>query len=452
MTNMLDTLVPPATQVKARPGLAESWEAPDATTLVFHLRKGIKFHDGSPFNAQVAKWNFDRMMDPSTVSPVSRSSLVAVDKVEVVDDDTIRLRLKQPSSDLLYFLGLPQLSMMTPTAVEKWGKDVGAHPVGTGAFIFQEWAPSSRVRVARNPNYWNPPRPYLDGVEWVITEDASVLLATLITGAVDVAGINLPEHLDRVEKMPGMRVGATAGINVWGMYFNHTKAPMNNLDFRKALDLAVDREAMVKALLKGRGTPANSLFTPALAEYNSALPIVKRDVAQAKALLAQAGYKNEELDFGCWPGQAIATTLCEAVQAQFKDIGLNTKITVHASAGYARVLGQLLYDISILYTGLLPASNRANILYHRSGRLNSGRLGDSPLARKIDQLVEQVGVTYDADARKRLFGELQQLAFDNVVDLYFMYVPTTLAINQRVQNYVQYAGEPLPLHEVWLKD
>ncbi|MBI2866343.1 MAG: ABC transporter substrate-binding protein [Chloroflexi bacterium] len=452
VNQIFDSLVRMDAQQRFMPGLAESWDAPDPTTLVLKLRKGVKFHDGSPFNAQVAKWNFDRIFNPETVSPTARISLAPVDTVEVLDDYTLRLKLKRPASDLVYHLATGIISMMTPTAVAKWGKEVGAHPVGTGAFIFQDWLPDRSLKVKRNPQYWDQPLPYVDEIESIFTVDPSVIMASLLTGLMDLARISEPEHVEKLEKTTGFTVQSIPGQATWGLYFNHLKAPMNNPDFRKALDLALDREGMVKGLLLGRGGPATSILSPAFAEHNANLPVTKRDVARAKELLARSGYKGEGIDFGCWPSIAIGPKICEAMQAQFKEIGLNAQITMHAAAAYAAVLGQLKYDISVLYTPLMPLEQRVTAMYDRQGRLNSGRFGDSPVARKLEELIVQISMTYDFDTRKRLFDELQKVHFDNVMDLYAMYYPESWGVRARVQNFQARPGTGMWYHDVWLKE
>ncbi|MBI2865808.1 MAG: ABC transporter substrate-binding protein [Chloroflexi bacterium] len=432
-------------------GLAESWSAPDPTTLVFKLRKGVQFQDGSPFNAQVAKWNFDRIANPETVAPSARGYIVNVDKVEVVDDYTLRLRLKKPDSALLFYLGVQQLSMMTPTAVAKWGKDVGAHPVGTGPYIFQEWVSASKLRMTRNTSYWDSPRPYVQDLEWVYAEDNTVILASLLTGALDTAQVALPAHLDRLEKTPGMRLYPLPAERPWHIGLNHRKPPLDNLDFRQALNLAVDREGLVKAMLGGRGSPANSILGPSLPEYNKDLPVTKRDIAKAKELVAKSGYKGELLDFACYPA-TLHPIQCEAVQAQFKEIGVNIQITMYpASAAYSKALGQVLYDISSLMASTIPLDLRIQNYLYSKGRLNSGRFGDTPAARKVDQLVEEISSTYERDARKPLFDELQKVVFDNVLDIYTVNWDSYMVARERVQNYHAYPGGEW-LAEVWLKD
>ncbi|MBI2865875.1 MAG: ABC transporter substrate-binding protein [Chloroflexi bacterium] len=450
--HIFDPLVRLDFDLRPIPSLAESWDAPDATTLVFKLRKGVTFHDGSPFNAQVAKWNFDRMLDPGTIAPVPKQSLLALDKAEVVDDYTLRLTLKRPDSALLFNLGTSHFSMMTPPAVGKWGRDVGLHPVGTGPFVLEALFPGRGMKLTRNASYWDSPRPYVGVIDMVITSDPSVIMASLLTGALDLSGVTLPEHLDRLEKDPGMTIHSAPGIVTWGLYFNHLKAPMNNLDFRKALNLAADREGMLKALLRGRGDVANSLVSTAFAEHNNGLPGITRNVAEAKTLVARSGYDGRTLDFGCWPGIATAPKVCEAMQAQFKEIGVNSQITMHAGAAYGPALGELKYDIAVMYSPHIPIDTRINIFYHRQGRLNSGRFGDTPLARQLEKIMEDISITYDFNTRKRLFDELQQVAYDNMVDLYIMYQPEVLVSRARVQDFKVHPGTLEWLSGVWLKD
>lgn len=451
--NIFERLLAFDAQGRVGPGLAESWDAPNPTTLVFKLRKGVTFHDGSPFNAQVVKWNVEHIMNPDTVAPTARPALSSVDTVEVVDDYTVRLNLKAPSSDILYNLATTPLSIMTPTAVAKWGKDVAAHPVGTGPFVFKDWLTAQRITITRNANYWDAPKPYVGEIEWIITTDPMVIWALFEGGSLDVANITQPQHLDLVEKKPGAKIYSVPGAMTWGVYFNHLKPPMDNLDFRKALNLSLDREAIIKALFSGRGTPANSLFAPVYAEHNSNLPPIKRDLAAAKEALAKSGYKGEVLTWGCWAGVEPAGRLCESMQAQWKEAGVNVQISMAPDPStYSRVLGQLQYDIAIQLTVIQPLETRAQVFYHKTGRLNSGRFGDTPLARKLDGLVDEVRTVYDWNTRKRLFDELQQLVYDNLMDLYLLYASKNQVVRDKVQNFTLRPGEGDWYAEIWLKE
>jgi peptide/nickel transport system substrate-binding protein len=161
--NSLLTMTPPP-ELKVVPELAKSWEVQDGgETWIFHLQEGVKFHDGTDFDAAAAKWNFERILDPETHSWV-RPYYTSIDQVEAVDKYTLRVHMKEPFGSLHtvlagYFQGIP---MASPKAFETYGKDFVRHPTGTGPFILKEWSPGERVVLEKNPQYFKPGLPYLD--------------------------------------------------------------------------------------------------------------------------------------------------------------------------------------------------------------------------------------------------------------------------------------------------
>src|SRR2546427_8095546 len=182
MYNSLLTLTPPP-ELKIVPDLAKSWEVLDGgKTYVFHLEEGVKFHDGTDFDAQVAKWNVDRILDPEVKAWV-RPYYEDIDQVEAVDTYTLRVRMKEPSGALPialagYFRGIP---IVSPQAVEKYGEDWKRHPVGTGPFMMQEWIPGKHVVLAKNPHYFKQGLPYLEALEFRIMKDPLMVTTALRT-------------------------------------------------------------------------------------------------------------------------------------------------------------------------------------------------------------------------------------------------------------------------------
>jgi peptide/nickel transport system substrate-binding protein len=218
--------------------LAEKYEVVDPTTLAFTLRQGVKFHDGTDFNAEAVKWNLTRILDPATKS-AARSSLTDIDRIEAPDQNTVRLVLKQPNAAILTSLGTVYGGgMASPTAVQKSGKDFTSHPVGTGPFVFGEWVPGSHVTVKRNPNYWEKDGagkqlPYVDEITIQAIQDDTVRYANLQTGDVHMAGINTKDWAAAEKNSDLVGIKGLPGIGVPSvLVFNLDKAPANNLNIR----------------------------------------------------------------------------------------------------------------------------------------------------------------------------------------------------------------------------
>ena len=210
--NSLLTLTPPP-ELKIVPDLAKSWEVLDeGKTYVFHLVEGVKFHDGTDFDAQAAKWNFDRILDPEVKSWV-RPYYEEIDKVEAVDKYTLRIQMKEPSGALPialagYFQGVP---MASPKSFETYGKDWVRHPTGTGPYMLKEWIPGKHVILEKNPHYFKPGLPYLDTLEFRIMKDPLTASAALRSGEIDLITRVPIQQAPILEKSPGDHGGHGTG-------------------------------------------------------------------------------------------------------------------------------------------------------------------------------------------------------------------------------------------------
>ena len=162
---IFNALVKYGTDFSLQPDLAQSWEIKnDGKQIVFKLRPGVKFHDGTPFDANAVKWNIEHRLDPAVASPQRQQLEPIIDNVQVIDPTTVAFNLKQPSPGLLGLLGERAGFMMSPAAAQKYGKEFGSNPVGTGPFVFKEWVRGSHIAVEKNPAYWEAGKPYLDRV------------------------------------------------------------------------------------------------------------------------------------------------------------------------------------------------------------------------------------------------------------------------------------------------
>ncbi len=247
---MFDTLAAYDQRFVSQPdiSLAEKWEIPDQTTMVFHLRQGVKFHDGTAFDAAAVKFNIERVLDPDLKS-TARAFLLSIDRVETPDAATARFVLKEPDAALLGLLGGRGGAMVSPTAVQKLGKEFGSKPVGTGPFQFVEWAPGDHVSVKKNAPYWGKDKsgnqlPYLDQVVFHIIPDPTVSFANLQTGEVQLAGID-PKNLAQAQSNPDLTIIKREGSGVASVIVaNFAKAPMDNANLRRAVMWAIDPAAV----------------------------------------------------------------------------------------------------------------------------------------------------------------------------------------------------------------
>ncbi|MBI2866209.1 MAG: ABC transporter substrate-binding protein [Chloroflexi bacterium] len=449
---LFDTLLQTDKDMQLRPGLAESWSMADPTTMVLKLRKGVKFLDGTSFDANVAKWNLDRIMDPKTPSSLGRPALPALASWEVVDDYTFKVKLSRPSAQTVNGLAQWANSMVSPAALTMWGKDLGLHPTGTGAFIFEKWVSDTYVEVKRNPDYWKAPLPYVGQIRWTWIPDSATQAAMLLTGKVDMMEVTQPEDVSRIQAAGFRTIEGVGEISAWA-YFNPNRPPFNEWNFRQAMTLGLDREGLVKLVMRGRGKPTSTLIPDVHPEHNSNLPVVQRDVAKAKELLAKSSYKGEVIELGCWPGVAAAPPLCEAMQAQWREIGINVQVLMHAAAVYGSVLSRIDYSVALAWNQQFPLEYRIMRYLHSAGSNNRGRyaVANPDAARRIDELAELIDGSIDWSVRKPAFDEIQKIVYDEALDLFMFNPIRTFALADRVQGYQRYLAKEW-YHEIWLKD
>ncbi len=299
----IDFAAVPFQPPKIVPALAESWEELDGGKRYrFHLRKGIKFHDGTDFNADAVVFNFRRIIDPSFEFYFERANALKggplgfVTSVEKVDDATVDFVLSRPWSVFLSQMsgwlapGLPL--MMSPESIKAHGNEgVNAHPAGTGPFKVKEIEPGVRIVTERNPDYWNGPQPYLDGITYVVMSDQSARVFALESGEVDLITQLSPDNISRL-KGEGMTVVESPLSNqMWYMAVNVAEAPFNDLRVRQAVNHAIDRKAITDELLQGICIPSDSIVFPTSPLY-STKERYAYDPEKAKALLAEAGYAD----------------------------------------------------------------------------------------------------------------------------------------------------------------
>jgi len=271
------------------PGLATSWDVtPDGLTYTFHLRKGVKFHNGQDFNAATAKWNLERAMDEKTVN-AHPEYFRGIAKMETPDDNTLILTLKDV--DALFIAHMAEGdAVMLPMVGYKGAK---SNPVGTGPFRFVKWVRGDRVEMARFDGYWNPELPYLDKVTFKFIGDASAQLAALKAGDIDVIGyIAAPESALSLSKDERFKVFAGTSTAEVIMSTNNKAAPFDNKKVRQAMACAIDRQAVVDLVMFGYGTPIGSHWSPSTPYYVDLTQKFAYNPERAKALLAEAGYPD----------------------------------------------------------------------------------------------------------------------------------------------------------------
>ena len=316
--------------MKMVPVLAESYEvSKDGLVYTVKLRKGVKFHDGTDFNAAAVKVNLDRVTNPD--NKLKRYGLYNdnIAKTEAVDDYTVRFTLKTAFSPFIAQLAHPSTVMISPAALKQYGnKDIAFHPVGTGPFKFVEWKATDYLKVAKFDGYWRKGYPKVDTITWKPVVDNNSRAALMQTGEAHFTFPVPYEVAEVLKAKPDLEVVAAPSIVLRYLSMNTQQKPFDNPKVRQAIAYAINKDAVAKIAFGGYATPADGVV-PEGVEYAVKLGVMPYDIAKAKQLLAEAGYPNG-FETELWSGynHSIAQKLTQVLQQQLQQIGIKSKITL----------------------------------------------------------------------------------------------------------------------------
>jgi peptide/nickel transport system substrate-binding protein len=286
---LFDALVKKDEHFEMQPWLATSWEQPDPLTWVFHLRKGVRFHDGRPLTARDVAWTINSLIDGSVLSSKS-GAFAHVDRVDATDPLTVTIHMKSADASLLFNLSDGLFGVVPQGS----GKDFGQHPVGSGSFRFVSAQQDKDVLLARNESYWAG-EPKIERVRFAVVPDAVTVALELEKGSVDVASNELTLDLvHALETRPGLKTETNEGSPVMYLNFNVARGPLAEVRVRQAIACAIDRQAIVDAVWRGKARLADTLLPAGhwAAADEATLAHWPRDVARARSLLAAAGYSH----------------------------------------------------------------------------------------------------------------------------------------------------------------
>ncbi|MEW9701429.1 ABC transporter substrate-binding protein [Paenibacillus sp. SI8] len=471
---IFDSLVVELPDHTFKPWLATSWTIDsNQKSYIFKLRQDVKFHDGTPFNAEAVKFTFDRIKDPSTKAGLGEAaSLVGpYTSSEVIDDYTIKLNFSKPYVPFLSNLAKVSLAIVSPTAVKTYGDKFAQNPVGTGPFKFSKLVPGADVYLDKYPDYnWAPPTAKHSGPALLdkliiksVPEEAS-RIAALQSKQAQVADGIPPQNVVSLGSDPNFTVLKTdlAGIN-YSLWFNTKKAPFDDVQVREAVKLGIDVDSIVKTLYLGTYTRAWGPLSPNLFGYDKSLENTwKPDVAKAGQILDERGWKKGADGIREKEGKRFTIEDVELIgnrdkhqdvvvmaQNQLKELGIELKINVLASGGYVETVQNGKYDLAGgSWAGTDPdvlrfkySSENANPLY------NTAQVSDP----QLDQWMADGYAEADPKKREEIYKKIQQYTAAQVYSVPLHLLPYTLAIGKEVQD-IRFDSSGLPVfYDAWFK-
>ncbi|WP_437615562.1 glutathione ABC transporter substrate-binding protein GsiB [Erwinia sp. V71] len=343
--------------------LAESYTvSADGLIYTVKLRPGVKFQDGSDFNAEAVKVNFDRASNPD--SHLKRYNLFKnIASTEAVDATTVKITLKQPFSAFINILAHPAAAMISPAALKKYGKDIGFHPVGTGPYAFDTWNQTDFVKVKKWGGYWKQGYPKLDSITWRPVVDNNTRAAMMQTGEANFAFPIPFEQAQLLEKNSKLDLVTSPSIMQRYISFNVTQKPFDNPKVREAINYAINRQALAKVAFSGYATPATGIVPPAI-DFAQTYPAIPYDPAKARELLKEAGYPNG-FTTTLWSSHnhSTAQKVLQFTQQQLAQVGIKVTVTAMDAGQRAAEVegkGQKESGVRMFYTGWSASTGEAD--------------------------------------------------------------------------------------------
>ena len=439
--NIYEGLVKTNRNGKFIPGLATKWDvSPGGRVYTFYLRKEVKFHNGEPFNAQVAKWNLERAIAKDTKN-VHPEYFRVIGKIETPDDTTLVCYLKDV--DALFIAHMAEGdAVMLPM---KGYKNANTQPIGTGPFKFVKWVRGDRVEMVRFDGYWNPKLPYLDQVTFKFIGDASAQITALKAGDIDVLGwISAPESAAELSKDKRFKVyaGTTTGEVI--MSTNNKSKPFDNKLVRQAMAYAIDRQTVIDLVMFGYGTPIGSHWSPSTPYYVDLTAKFAYNQKKAKELLAKAGYPNGfEAKIQLPAIYSYSKRAGEVIADMLSQVGIKLKIEI-VDWGFwiDRIFKQKDFQLTMIgHVEAWDIGIYANPKYYF--QYDSQEFRDAyAMALKAPNEKEKA----------KWFGRCQEIIAEDAVNGYLFSAPNLPAMKASVMNWWEnYPTIALDCTEVWLK-
>ncbi|RYG73737.1 ABC transporter substrate-binding protein [Lentibacillus lipolyticus] len=457
------------------PGLAHDWEvSDDGLKYTFHLEEGVTFHDGTDFNAEAVKINFERWADPEHEYAFKDEGYAyplygtmfggykgdedhIIKEINVVNDYEIEFVLKEPQGSFLQNMAMHYFAITSPAALEKYGPDIGENPVGTGPFQFVSWTKDDQIVLEKFEDYRKDGLPKLDKLIYEVIPENSARLIALRSGDVDIIdGVN-PDDASGIKSEDGLKLYVRGENNVGYLGMNVEKEPLDDKLVRQAINHAVDNESIVEALYAGYATPAVNLIPPNYMGYNDEIEGYEYDPERAKELLAEAG-KDDGLELDLWvmpvsrPYMPDPETVAEIVQNNLKEVGIKTNIVREEWAPYLEKTSQGEQELFLLgWSG-----SNGDPDYFFGSLLHGDNIGGENRSfyqnEKVDELIDQAATEIDQDKRAELYKEIQTLLHEDAPGVNLVHSTPLAAAKSAVKGFIPHPSTNDPMEEVYMEN
>ncbi|MBN7124200.1 ABC transporter substrate-binding protein [Erwinia billingiae] len=432
---MCDRLVDVDENLKVVPGLATDWKwSEDGKTLTMNLRQGVTFQDGEKFDADAVKFNIDRAL--TLPGSLRKSEISSIESVEVASPSQVIFHLKTADAALLSQLTDRAGAMLAPKAAAK--PDFATHPVCSGPYQFVSRVQQDRIVLKRFENYWNKAAYHFDKVVFLPIPDASVRLANLRSGDLDLTEGIAASDVKTVEADSKLALAKTTGLGYQGITFNIANGKVDPANpfakdarVREAFSLAIDRDALNQVAFEGVYTPANQAFSP-VSPYHVKLPIAPRDVEKAKALLAAAGVKTPVNVTLLVTNNPTSQQVGQVIQAMVSEAGFNVNLQMSEFASLLDRQQRGDYQLSLSgWSGRPDPDGSIFSFINSKGTLNDGRYSNP----QVDSWLTEARQTNDQATRQALYDKVVKQLQTDMPIAYLYFEPRIFGMNKKLQGF-----------------
>jgi peptide/nickel transport system substrate-binding protein len=452
MENMYDTLLKYDDKNALQPQLAASYSYASPTVLNLTLRTGVKFHDGTPFNADAVVFNLNRFI-ADKASPRA-TDVVDITSVNKVSDSQVQIKLKQPFAPLLSVLSGDVGMMLSPTAVQKLGSKLGNTPTdaGSGPFIFGEWIKGDHLQLKANPNYWKKDSdgtqlPYLQSIRYHTITNATVMYSNLETNQIQVASNIDPNNVAQIKANSSLTYKQIPSPGFQSLQLNIAQAPLNNVHVRRAIAFAVNRQEILDHVLKGVGFVAQGPLSPASWAYDKNYTGLSYDQAKAKAELAQSGQSNVSFTLTFTSGNPTTTQEVQFIQAQLQAVGITMNLKQETFTTVVADFQTYHYQaVFIGWTGAIDPDGTMYSMFTSKGGFNYTNYKNP----QVDAFLDGGRRTLDQAQRIPDYQKAQRLIVEDASRVFLTYPVVYQASSSSVKNYFLSPGGGIDLSSVYL--
>ena len=416
---------------KLVPGLAESWTQVDPLTLDVKIRKNIKFHNGDPLTVGDVVFSLQKAKD----APSMMSFYSDIDKIEAIDDETVRITTKKPFGPLVNYLAHKGAGIMSEKVVKAAGDNYGQHPVGTGPFMFDSWVSADRIVLKANPDYYKG-KPAIDTLIFRVIPEGVNRTIALETKEADIAYDIDPIDHDMVKNHSNLALLQKPALTMNYLGFNTEKAPFDKKEVRQAIAYAIDMNSMIGAVYLGAASKANSPVSPDVFGYNKDAKLYTQNIAKAKELLAKAGYPNG-FKARIWTNdKSVRKDTAVILQDQLKQIGIDVQIEILEWGSYLDRVAKGEHDMFIL--GWSSSADSDSAMYALFHSKNLGGAGNRTFYKnpKVDELLDKARESTVPEERIKYYKEIQDIIQEELPMFALVYPDEITGMQKNIEGFV----------------